>query len=252
MTDEGTRELDRRGLLRAGAGAAGAALLGAGSTGTALAQSGPFDGWMSDVGNYEGVVDMTGQDEVTIEVGVEANNGNYGFGPAAVQVDTGATVVWEWTGEGQQHNVIAEEGGDFESDLTSEAGFTFEHTFDAEGVVKYFCQPHRALGMKGVVVVGDVDTGAEVVSGGGGSGGDGDGGGGSGGGSGGGGSDGGGSDGGGSGGGDGTATTMSLLVAGSLVGAFLSPIVFGLVLMLRNVGGEPEETATGHGHGHED
>jgi hypothetical protein len=45
---------------------------------------------------------------------------------------------------------------------------------------------------------------------------------------------------------------MSLLVAGSLVGAFLSPIVFGLVLMLRNVGGEPEETATGHGHGHED
>jgi halocyanin-like protein len=240
MTEEGNEKLGRRGLLRAGAGAVGASLVGAGATGTAAAQSGPFDGWLSDVSNYEGLVDMTGQGEVTVDVGVEANNGAFGFGPPAIQVDTGTTVVWEWTGEGGVHNVAAEEGGDFSSENLQEAGATYEQTFDSSGVVKYFCQPHRALGMKGVVVVGDVDTGAEVISGGGsGGGGSGDGGG-SGGGSG---------DGGGGGMGQG-GFAMSMLVAGSLVAAFLSPIVFGLILMLRDgAGAPPDDAEADAGHG---
>lgn len=63
-----------------------------------------------------------------------------------------STVVREWTGEGAQHNVAAE-GGGFESDVSSEAGFTFEHTFAEAGTSAYVCTPHRAFGMKGVVVV---------------------------------------------------------------------------------------------------
>jgi halocyanin-like protein len=192
---------------------------------------------MSDVGNYEGVVDATGQSEVSVTVGAAGNGGNYAFNPPAVQVDPGTTVVWEWTGEGQQHNVLAEEGGEFESELTGEAGFTFEHTFDSEGVVKYSCTPHRTLGMKGVVVVGDVDTGAETIA----SGSDGD--------SAGSGESGGGESGGGEsserGGTDeGSGTSgisldqgglvMSLVVGVSLVVAFLSPFVFGVLLWLRN------------------
>jgi halocyanin-like protein len=248
MSEEHDARLGRRRLLRAGAGAVGAGLVGAGTTGTATAQSGPFGGWMSDVGNYDGVVDQTGSDEVTVTVGAEGNGGNFAFGPAAINVDPGTTVVWEWNGEGGQHNVVTEEGADFESELSSEAGFTFEQTLEEEGVIKYFCQPHRALGMKAVVVVGDaVPEGAEVVSGGGGgdgSGGDGSGGGGSGG-------DGSGS---GSGGSSPNADVMSLMVGGSLVAAFLSPIVFGLVLMLRDkAGGPPEETSAEHGEpSHED
>ncbi|MFD1634958.1 halocyanin domain-containing protein [Haloplanus ruber] len=258
MSEERDVRLGRRRLLRASAGTVGAGLLGVGATGTVAGQSGPFGGWMSDVSNYEGVVDQTGSGEVTVEVGVEANNGAFGFGPAAIQVDTGTTVVWEWTGQGAQHNVVAEEGGDFESDLAAEAGTTFEQTFDSEGVVKYYCTPHQALGMKGVVVVGDVDTGAEVVSGGGGESGGGGGGesGGSGGGEGGGGSGGESGGGGGENGGNGGSTAsqvMSLAVGGSLVAAFLSPIVFGLILMLRNVGGAPDDASAEHGNpSHED
>jgi len=109
---------------------------------------------MSDVGNYSEVADATGQDEVTISVGAQGNGGAFAFDPPAVQIDPGTTVVWEWTGEGGQHNVVAEEGADFESELTAEAGFTFEQTFDSEGTIKYYCQPHRALGMKAVLVVG--------------------------------------------------------------------------------------------------
>ncbi|WP_251343178.1 halocyanin domain-containing protein [Haloplanus halophilus] len=259
MSEERNVRLGRRRLLRAGAGAVGAGLVGAGAAGPAAAQSGPFGGWMSDVSNYDGVVDMTGSGEVTVDVGVQANNAAYGFGPAAIQVDTGTTVVWEWTGEGNLHNVVAESGGDFESELTQEAGFTFEHTFESEGVVQYFCQPHRALGMKGVVVVGDaVPEGAEVVGGGGGGGGGGSGSG-SGGGSGSsGGSGGSGGEGSTSGSGDGGmgagGRIMSLTIGGSLVAAFLSPVVFGIVLMLRNAGGaSPEESGVEHGDpSHED
>ena len=144
MSEERDARLGRRRLLRAGAGAMGAGLVGAGTAGTAAAQSEPFDGWLSDVGNYEGLEDHTGSGEVTVEVGVEQGSGAFGFGPAAVQVDPGTTVVWEWTGEGGVHNVAAEDGGDFSSENNQEAGFTFEQTFEESGVVKYFCQPHRA------------------------------------------------------------------------------------------------------------
>mgnify|MGYP000082529025 CR=1 FL=1 len=161
------RSASRRGFMTVVAGAAATAA----AAGTATAQA-SFDGWMSDVGNYSEVTDATGQDEVTITVGAEGNGGAFAFGPPAVQVDPGTTVVWEWNGEGGQHNVVAEEGGDFESDLSAEAGTTFEQTLDSEGVVKYFCQPHRALGMKGVVVVGSMpDSGGGGGEGGGGGGG---------------------------------------------------------------------------------
>ncbi|WP_338739604.1 halocyanin domain-containing protein [Haloplanus salilacus] len=244
MTEEREARLGRRRLLRASAGAVGAGLVGTGAAGTAAAQSEPFDGWLSNVGNYEGLVDETGSDEVTVEVGVEQGSGAFGFGPAAVQVDPGTTVVWEWTGNGGVHNVAAEEGADFSSENSQEAGFTFEQTFEESGVVKYFCQPHRALEMKGVVVVGDVDTGAEVVGGGGSGGGDSGGGGGD--------SGGGGGDSGGGGGGSGSGSgggglVMSLTVGGATVAAFLSPIVFGLVLMLRDVSDDAPEDAAEHG-----
>ena len=111
-----------------------------------------FDGWMENVDNYDGVADETGSDEVTVAVGAEGNGGAYAFDPPAIRVSSGTTVVWEWTGQGAQHNVAAE-GGGFESDLSAEEGFTFEHAFSESGTSKYVCTPHRTLGMKGVVVV---------------------------------------------------------------------------------------------------
>jgi halocyanin-like protein len=99
------------------------------------------------------VVDETGSDSVTVAVGAEGNGGGFAFDPSAIRVSSGTTITWEWTGEGGQHNVVAEEGGDFESDLTAEEGFTFEHTFESTGTVLYYCSPHKSLGMKGAVIV---------------------------------------------------------------------------------------------------
>ena len=146
-------QVSRRTVLRSAAAATGGAAGAAGTAGTVAAQP-SFGGWMSDVGNYSEVVDETGSSEVTVQVGTEANGGAFGFGPAAVQVDPGTTVIWEWTGEGGQHNVVAQDGASFDSELVADAGFTFEHTFEEEGVTTYYCQPHQSLGMKGVVVVG--------------------------------------------------------------------------------------------------
>jgi halocyanin-like protein len=222
--NEHTRETvcSRRTLLKAGTGAAAAAATGA--TGTAMAQSDNYDGYLSDVGNYDGTtIDLTGQSSVTIEVG--AGNGLQ-FAPPAVQVDPGTTVTWEWTGEGGAHNVVAEDGSFESGDPVSEAGTTFEQTFDSEGVVKYFCVPHKASGMKGVVAVGDTAQG-QVGTASGGDGGDGGGSGNE-------------SSGGGGGGGGSSANQLALqtLVA-MLVLGLLSPILF-LLVARRKMGGSSQ------------
>ena len=137
--------------LNAGAGSVTAASEEGGDGGGGGGESPDFGGHLDGANNFDGsVTDATGQDEVTVDVG--AGDG-LAFGPAAVHVDNGATVVWEWTGEGGSHNVV-HEGGNFESELTAEEGFTFEQTFEEDGVYNYYCQPHKSLGMKGSVVVG--------------------------------------------------------------------------------------------------
>lgn len=121
-----------------------------GSDGPAAVDEEPnYDGWFDDVANYEETLDYTDADEVTVAVG--AGNGLQ-FEPPAIKVAAGTTVVWEWTGQGGEHNVAAEEGS-FESELSSEEGHTFEHSFEESGIHRYACTPHRASGMKGAVVV---------------------------------------------------------------------------------------------------
>ncbi len=160
--------LGRRDLFRAGVGAA-AATGAAGASGSAVAQA--YGGWLSDTSNYEGTVDYTGQGQVTVAVGTGENG--VLFDPPAILVDPGTTVTWEWTGQGGDHNVVHEPDGEdaetaFESDLMNAEGATFEYTFESEGAFRYFCSPHRALGMKGVVAVGGTDDEAIDPSGGGG------------------------------------------------------------------------------------
>lgn len=111
-----------------------------------------LDGWLDGVSNYDGVVDQTGSSAATVKVGVDNGGQPYGFGPAAITVSTGTEVTWEWTGKGSSHNVIDEDGA-FESELVAEEGHTFSYTFEETGTYKYSCQPHKTLGMKGVVVV---------------------------------------------------------------------------------------------------
>ena len=146
------------------------ALGGLGSTASAQddgdAEEPDYGDWFDDVDNYEETEDLTGEDEVTVDVG--AGDDGFQFDPPAIRIEQDATVVWEWTGEGGGHNVVhvpedEEEleiddatGADdpvFESEITDEEGFTFDHQFEDTGTYLYVCEPHRQQGMKGAVVV---------------------------------------------------------------------------------------------------
>src|SRR5699024_4708772 len=107
-----------------------------------------------DTSNYDGVTDKTGNKQVTITVGSKANGGNFGFTPAAVRVDPGTKIIWKWNGKGGQHNDVAQDGS-FSSELVDSSGHTFSKTFENDARIKYYCEPHKSLGMKGAVVVGN-------------------------------------------------------------------------------------------------
>jgi len=109
-----------------------------------------YGDWFEDVDSYDGTVDATGTDQTSVSVG--AGSG-LSFGPAAVAVDPGTTVVWEWTGQGGAHNVVAEDDTFDSGETVMEEGHTFEYTFETSGVYTYACTPHKPIGMKGAVVV---------------------------------------------------------------------------------------------------
>jgi halocyanin-like protein len=124
-------------------------------------QSGPYGGWLTSgntggaAGNFDSVADRTGESAVTVEVGAQGNGGPYANAPAAVKVDSGATVAFEWLSNG--HNVVLEskpDGSDWTGvESLENEGYSHEHTFETAGVYKYYCDPHLPVGMKGVVEV---------------------------------------------------------------------------------------------------
>ena len=109
----------------------------------------------NDATLYEGsIIDYTGEDEVTVDVG--AGDIGFAFGPPAIRIDAGTTVVWEWTGEGGAHNVVSEDASatQFNSgDPIDEQGYTFEETFEEAGIQLYYCTPHRGNGKLGGIDV---------------------------------------------------------------------------------------------------
>ena len=156
--------LTRRDLFRVGAGAATAAAATGAASPTYAQTEFDYDGWFDDAMNFEGTVDMTGEEEVTVEVG--AGDVGLAFDPAAIHVDPGTTVVFEWTGEGGGHNVVEQETGErYESERTDEGGTTYEITYETDGISKYVCVPHVGNGMVGAVAVGDGEGVPDIAAG---------------------------------------------------------------------------------------
>jgi len=151
-------------VLRGGVVAAGVAATGA--TGASAQETATYGGWFGggvkggSVDNFEGTtVDERGSSSVTVQVGANGNGGTFAFDPPAVRIDPGTTVTFEWVSD-THNNVVEEqpEGGDWQGHEPIEnTGFSYDHTFQAQGIYKYYCQPHLPLGMKGAIVVGDVE-----------------------------------------------------------------------------------------------
>jgi halocyanin-like protein len=122
---------------------------------------GDYGGWFTGdargaaTDNYDSPVDATGEDAVTVTVGAEGNGGTYAYDPAAVQVTPGTTVTYEWASN--NHNLAVDtvpDGADWSGhDAVENEGYSVEHTFETTGTYRYYCDPHLAMGMKGVVEV---------------------------------------------------------------------------------------------------
>jgi halocyanin-like protein len=122
----------------------------------------------NDARGYEGeIVDRTGQSSATITVGT--GDDGLAFDPPAVHIDTGTTVIWEWTGEGGGHNIVSSENSDItsigEEDIIEQGGATVEDIFEDEGVALYHCEPHREQGMVGAIIVGTIEPGNDGATG---------------------------------------------------------------------------------------
>lgn len=74
------------------------------------------------------------------------------FVPSKLEVRIGDTVIW-MNESGGEHNVVANDGS-FKSTML-EKGQYYALVFSKAGAYKYYCQPHRIMGMKGSVEVKD-------------------------------------------------------------------------------------------------
>lgn len=85
---------------------------------------------------------------------VEVKVDGHDFDPPEVHIKANQTVRWVWISG--THNVISGAActpdGKFGSGNTA-SSTTFEHEFRAAGSFPYYCDPHCAIGMKGMVIV---------------------------------------------------------------------------------------------------
>ncbi len=87
----------------------------------------------------------TPAEEGALEIGMKGLQ----FAPKDVTVKVGATITWKNL-EDVGHNVVAEDGADFESDTFGKGG-TYEFKAEKPGSVKYVCTIHP--GMQGTITV---------------------------------------------------------------------------------------------------
>ena len=78
--------------------------------------------------------------------------GNRTFCPNSVTISAGTTIRWV-NGSTTFHTVTPQGHTEFNRWTTDTSGQSMEHTFSNTGTFNYFCEPHQALGMTGVIIV---------------------------------------------------------------------------------------------------
>lgn len=73
---------------------------------------------------------------------------NYSFGPKTVTIEEGDKVVWK--NKAGQHTVTFKNGS-FDKSISGDDRVSKK--FPQSGTYRYYCRPHKNLGMKGKVVV---------------------------------------------------------------------------------------------------
>jgi plastocyanin len=82
----------------------------------------------------------------------EVTIANFAFSAPTITIARGTTVRWRNT-TGSFHTVTPDGHQVFVERQTNAPGQAFETRFDTPGRYRYYCVPHRALGMTGEIVV---------------------------------------------------------------------------------------------------
>jgi len=85
------------------------------------------------------------------------------FEPAYLQVEPGDTVTFEPTDKGHNAETIPGMIPDGAEAFKGKVSQAISVTFETDGVYGYKCLPHYAIGMVGVVVVGDPAANVEAA-----------------------------------------------------------------------------------------
>ena len=160
--------MDRRALLRtAGIVATGSIASLAGCNGAGGENGGGAEPETTETG--ETTTDAGSSSTVMMVTEGE----KYYFDPIGLFVESGATVTFEI--QSGSHSATAYKAGTsssavtripdgadaFNSEILSDQGATYEHTFETTGTYDYFCIPHKSVGMVGRIVVGEPGGPAE-------------------------------------------------------------------------------------------
>jgi plastocyanin len=77
---------------------------------------------------------------------------DFAFSAPTITIDRGTSVRWR-SSTGTFHTVTPDGHQAFTGRQMNASGQTYEVRFDAPGRYRYYCEPHRAFGMTGEVVV---------------------------------------------------------------------------------------------------
>lgn len=119
-------------------------------------------------GDDHGHEEEIGEPTETAAVNMLTQDGSYHFDPHVTRVEVGGTVTFHnesgshsataYHPDNDQPQLVPDGAASWDSEVLSEEGATFEHTFETEGVYHYYCSPHETAGMIGSVIVGKPDA----------------------------------------------------------------------------------------------
>lgn len=118
----------------------------------------PIEPWVPDANGFDGeVADRRGQENVSIQVGAGPNG--HAFDPAAVIVDPGTTITWDWVEESGAHYVVNRVRVAYDPetipDLISSGTYSTSETLDIPQMKRYACYNHDDDGMRAAVIVAE-------------------------------------------------------------------------------------------------
>ena len=101
--------------------------------------------------------DLILNENVSKEHTITVDGTNLRFYPDSITINEGDTVKFMWGGEILPHNSV-EENGVFDSgEPEREVDYSYTFGFDQAGSYNYFCEPHQAVGMDGIITVTNVE-----------------------------------------------------------------------------------------------